>query len=134
MKLPKINGTKSYIYAFYDENKELISEHSQIGTDGDYTCITIPSTAYYIRFNARSASYNRLPNNDIWEDIEVKEVQEPVDNSPLNVEEITGVLDENEQYADEPEFEEETEGLTDAEIADALRFYKEMKKRVKGDK
>lgn len=31
-------------------------------------------------------------------------------------------------------YHSETEGLTDAEIADALRFYKEMKKRVKGDK
>ena len=39
---------------------------------------------------------------------------------------------------DEQEFRfayhKEMEGLTDKEIADALRFYKEMKKRVKGDK
>ena len=30
-------------------------------------------------------------------------------------------------------YHKETEGLTDEEIADALRFYKEMKKKVKGD-
>lgn len=39
---------------------------------------------------------------------------------------------------DEQEFcfayHKEMEGLTDEEIADALRFYKEMKKKVKGDK
>lgn len=39
---------------------------------------------------------------------------------------------------DEQEFRfayhKETEGLTDEEISDALRFYKEMKKRVEGDK
>lgn len=38
---------------------------------------------------------------------------------------------------DEQEFHfayhKEMEGLTDEEIADALRFYKEMKKKVKGD-
>ena len=38
---------------------------------------------------------------------------------------------------DEQEFRfayhKEMEGLTDEEIADALRFYKEMKKKVKGD-
>lgn len=38
---------------------------------------------------------------------------------------------------DEQEFRfayhKETEGLTEEEIADALRFYKEMKKKVKGD-
>ena len=31
-------------------------------------------------------------------------------------------------------YHKETEGLTDEEIADALRFYKEMKKRVEKDK
>ncbi len=31
-------------------------------------------------------------------------------------------------------FHKETEGLTDEEIADALRFYKEMKKRIEKDK
>lgn len=30
-------------------------------------------------------------------------------------------------------YHKETEGLTDEEIADALRFYKEMKKKVKGN-
>lgn len=30
-------------------------------------------------------------------------------------------------------YHKEIEGLTDEEIADALRFYKEMKKKVKGD-
>ena len=39
---------------------------------------------------------------------------------------------------DEQEFRfayhKEMEGLTDEEIADALRFYKEMKKKVKGEK
>lgn len=30
-------------------------------------------------------------------------------------------------------YHKETEGLTDEEIVDALRFYKEMKKKVKGD-
>lgn len=38
---------------------------------------------------------------------------------------------------DEQEFHyayhKEMEGLTDEEISDALRFYKEMKKKVKGD-
>lgn len=31
-------------------------------------------------------------------------------------------------------YHKEAEGLTDEEISDALRFYKEMKKRVEGDK
>lgn len=31
-------------------------------------------------------------------------------------------------------YHKEMEGLTDEEIADALRFYKEMKKKVKGEK
>lgn len=31
-------------------------------------------------------------------------------------------------------YHKEMEGLTDKEISDALRFYKEMKKKVKGDK
>lgn len=39
---------------------------------------------------------------------------------------------------DEQEFRfayhKEMEGLTDEEIADALKFYKEMKKKLKGDK
>lgn len=39
---------------------------------------------------------------------------------------------------DQQEFEfayhKEMEGLTEEEISDALRFYKEMKKRVEGDK
>lgn len=39
---------------------------------------------------------------------------------------------------DEQEFRfayhKEMEGLTEEEIADALRFYKEMKKKLKGDK
>lgn len=30
-------------------------------------------------------------------------------------------------------FHKETEGMTDEEIKDALRFYKEMKKKIKGD-
>ena len=38
---------------------------------------------------------------------------------------------------DEKEFRfayhKETEGMTDEEIKDALRFYKEMKKKIKGD-
>lgn len=39
---------------------------------------------------------------------------------------------------DEKEFRfayhKETEGMTDEEIKDALRFYKEMKKKIKGEK
>lgn len=31
-------------------------------------------------------------------------------------------------------YHKETEGLTDEEIKDALRFYKEMKKKIEGDK
>ncbi len=31
-------------------------------------------------------------------------------------------------------YHKDMEGLTDEEISDALRFYKEMKKRVEGDK
>lgn len=31
-------------------------------------------------------------------------------------------------------FHKETEGMTDEEIKDALRFYKEMKNRIKGEK
>lgn len=31
-------------------------------------------------------------------------------------------------------FHKETEGMTDEEIKDALRFYKEMKKKIKGEK
>ena len=30
-------------------------------------------------------------------------------------------------------FHKETEGMTDEEIKDALRFYKEMKKKIKGE-
>lgn len=30
-------------------------------------------------------------------------------------------------------YHKETEGMTDEEIKDALRFYKEMKKKIKGD-
>ena len=51
---------------------------------------------------------------------------------------LLGKTDIRNYDKDEQEFRfayhKEMEGLTDEEIADALRFYKEMKKRVKGDK
>lgn len=51
---------------------------------------------------------------------------------------LLGKTDIRNYDKDEQEFRfayhKETEELTDEEIADALRFYKEMKKRVKGDK
>ena len=51
---------------------------------------------------------------------------------------LLGKTDIRNYDKDEQEFRfayhKEMEGLTDEEIVDALRFYKEMKKRVKGDK
>lgn len=51
---------------------------------------------------------------------------------------LLGKSDVRNYDKDEQEFRfayhKETEGLTDEEIADALRFYKEMKKRVEKDK
>lgn len=51
---------------------------------------------------------------------------------------LLGKTDVRNYDKDEQEFRfayhKETEGLTDEEISDALRFYKEMKKRVEGDK
>lgn len=51
---------------------------------------------------------------------------------------LLGKSDTRNYDKDEQEFcfayHKEMEGLTDEEIADALRFYKEMKKKVKGDK
>ncbi len=51
---------------------------------------------------------------------------------------LLGKTDKRNYDKDEQEFRfayhKEMEGLTDEEISDALRFYKEMKKKVKGDK
>lgn len=51
---------------------------------------------------------------------------------------LLGKTDVRNYDKDEQEFRfayhKEMEGLTDEEIADALRFYKEMKKRVEKDK
>lgn len=51
---------------------------------------------------------------------------------------LLGKTDIRNYDKDEQEFRfayhKEMEGLTDEEIADALRFYKEMKKKVKGEK
>lgn len=49
---------------------------------------------------------------------------------------INKIADNNDNSAKEFRFayHKETEGLTDEEISDALRFYKEMKKRVEEDK
>lgn len=51
---------------------------------------------------------------------------------------LLGKTDVRNYDKDEQEFRfayhKETEGLTDEEISDALRFYKEMKKRVENDK
>lgn len=51
---------------------------------------------------------------------------------------LVGRTDIRNYDKDEQEFRfayhKETEGLSDEEIADALRFYKEMKNKVKGDK
>ena len=51
---------------------------------------------------------------------------------------LTGKSDIRNYDKEEQEFRyayhKEMEGLTDEEVADALRFYKEMKNRVKGDK
>lgn len=56
-----------------------------------------------------------------------------------NDKKYTSVVEHNSKNNDKNEqnfryaYHKETEGLTDEEIADALRFYKEMKKKVKGD-
>ena len=56
----------------------------------------------------------------------------------VSIDYLLGKTDIRNYDKDEQEFRfayhKEMEGLTDEEIADALRFYKEMKKRVKGDK
>ena len=56
----------------------------------------------------------------------------------VSIDYLLGKTDIRNYDKDEQEFSfayhKEMEGLTDEEIADALRFYKEMKKRVKGDK
>lgn len=51
-------------------------------------------------------------------------------NFPIKIKKPTVDLDEQEfRFA----YHKEMEGLTDEEITDALRFYKEMKKKVKGE-
>lgn len=56
----------------------------------------------------------------------------------VSIDYLLGKTDIRNYDKDEQEFRfayhKETEGLTDEEIADALRFYKEMKKRVEKDK
>lgn len=56
----------------------------------------------------------------------------------VSIDYLLGKTDIRNYDKDEQEFRfayhKEMEGLTDEEIADALRFYKKMKKRVKGDK
>ena len=51
---------------------------------------------------------------------------------------LLGKTDIRKYDKDEQDFKfayhKDMEGLTDEEISDALRFYKEMKKRVEGDK
>ena len=56
----------------------------------------------------------------------------------VSIDYLLGKTDIGNYDKDEQEFRfayhKEMEGLTDEEIADALRFYKEMKKRVEKDK
>lgn len=56
----------------------------------------------------------------------------------VSIDYLLGKTDIRNYDKDEQDFHfayhKEMEGLTDEEISDALRFYKEMKKRVKGDK
>lgn len=56
----------------------------------------------------------------------------------VSIDYLLGKTDIRNYDKDEQEFRfayhKETEGLSDEEIADALRFYKEMKNKVKGDK
>lgn len=55
----------------------------------------------------------------------------------VSIDYLLGKSDIRNYDKDEQEFRfayhKEMEGLTEEEIADALRFYKEMKKKVKGD-
>lgn len=55
----------------------------------------------------------------------------------VSIDYLLGKSDTRNYDKDEQEFRfayhKEIEGLTEQEIIDALRFYKEMKKRVKGD-
>lgn len=73
---------------------------------------------------------DRIPSDDI------KLKMTEIFNCSLDY--LLGKTDIRNYDKDEQEFRysyhKETEGLTDEEIVDALRFYKEMKKKVKGDK
>ena len=72
---------------------------------------------------------DRIPSDDI------KLKMTEIFNCSLDY--LLGKTDIRNYDKDEQEFcfayHKEMEGLTDEEIADALRFYKEMKKKVKGD-
>lgn len=72
---------------------------------------------------------DRIPSDDI------KLKMTEIFNCSLDY--LLGKTDIRNYDKDEQEFRfayhKEMEGLTDEEIADALRFYKEMKKKVKGD-
>ena len=73
---------------------------------------------------------DRIPSDDI------KLKMTEIFNCSLDY--LLGKTDIRNYDKDEQEFRfayhKEMEGLTDEEIADALRFYKEMKKRVEKDK
>lgn len=73
---------------------------------------------------------DRIPSDDI------KLKMTEIFNCSLDY--LLGKTDTRNYDKDEQEFRfayhKEMEGLTEEEIADALRFYKEMKKKVKGDK
>lgn len=72
---------------------------------------------------------DRIPSDDI------KLKMTEIFNCSLDY--LLGKTDIRNYDKDEQEFRfayhKEMEGLTDEEISDALRFYKEMKKKVKGD-
>lgn len=72
---------------------------------------------------------DRIPSDDI------KLKMTEIFNCSLDY--LLGKTDVRNYDKDEQEFRfayhKEMEGLTEEEIADALRFYKEMKKKVKGD-
>lgn len=83
-----------------------------------------------------SASISQYESGDRIPSDEIKLKMCDIFNCSLDY--LMGKTDIRNYDKDEQDFHfayhKDMEGLTDEEISDALRFYKEMKKRVEGDK
>lgn len=68
---------------------------------------------------------------------DIETINKLADFFEVSIDYLLGKSNTRNYDKDEQEFRfayhKEMEGLSDEEIADALRFYKEMKKKVKGD-